>query len=91
LEDPDIVSTDIKLADVSPKEGEGVGIVEAPRGTLTHNYWSDGAGLIAKANLIVATNHNLGAISLGIKQLAKNVFEKGILNELTIPEPLIKT
>ena len=91
LEDPDIISTDIKLADIEPKEGEGVGIVEAPRGTLTHNYWSDPDGVITKANLIVATNHNLGAIEVGLKQLAKNVFEKGILNELTLPDPLVKT
>jgi F420-non-reducing hydrogenase large subunit len=91
LEDPDIVSTDVKLADVEPKEGEGVGIIEAPRGTLVHNYWSDADGLIAKANLIVATNHNLGAIEVGLKQMAVNVFEKGIVNELKLPEPMVKT
>ncbi len=91
LEDPEIVSTDVKLADVSPKAGEGVGIVEAPRGTLIHNYWSDDAGLVAKANLIVATNHNIGAIELGIKQLAKNVFENKIHEQLKLPEPLVKT
>lgn len=91
LEDPDIVSTDIKLADIEPKEGEGVGIVEAPRGTLTHNYWSDANGVITKANLIVATNHNLHAIEVGLKQLAKKVFEEGIVNELKLPEPMVKT
>lgn len=91
LEDPDIVSTDVKLADIEPKEGEGVGIVEAPRGTLTHNYWSNPDGVITKANLIVATNHNLGAIEVGLKQLAVNVFEKGIVSELKLPEPMVKT
>jgi F420-non-reducing hydrogenase large subunit len=91
LEDPDIVSTDIKLADIEPKEGEGVGIIEAPRGTLTHNYWSDANGVITKANLIVATNHNLHAIEVGLKQMAKKVFEEGIVNELKLPEPMVKT
>ncbi len=91
LEDPDIVSTDVKLADIEPKEGEGVGIVEAPRGTLTHNYWSNPDGVITKANLIVATNHNLGAIEVGLKQMAVNVFEKGIVSELKLPEPMVKT
>ena len=91
LEDPEIISTDVKLADVSPKEGEGVGIIEAPRGTLVHNYWTNGDGIIAKANLIVATNHNIGAIELGLKQLAINVFENKIHEQLTLPDPLVKT
>jgi len=66
-------------------------IVEAPRGTLTHNYWSNPDGVITKANLIVATNHNLGAIEVGLKQMAVNVFEKGIVSELKLPEPMVKT
>ncbi len=91
LSGPDIVSTDVKLADVSPKEGEGVGIIEAPRGTLVHNYWSDADGIVTRANLIVATNNNLGAIELGLKQLAKKVFEEKIHEQLKLPEPIIKT
>jgi len=43
LEDDDIVSTDVKIADVKPREGNGVGVVEAPRGTLIHDYF-DGQG-----------------------------------------------
>ncbi len=41
LKDPDIVSKDLKLSDVTPKKGNGVGCVEAPRGTLVHHYWTD--------------------------------------------------
>jgi F420-non-reducing hydrogenase large subunit len=59
LQDPDICNTDVKLSDVQPKAGNGVGIVEAPRGTLMHNYVSDEKGMLTKANLVVATNNNI--------------------------------
>ncbi|MFX1294356.1 MAG: Ni/Fe hydrogenase subunit alpha [Promethearchaeota archaeon] len=90
LEDPEIVSTDVKTVDVEPKEGNGVGMVEAPRGSLIHNYWTDNKGIITKANLIVATNNNIGGIELTLKQVAKQVFEQNILKDLTLPEPMIK-
>ena len=47
-----------------PIPGEGVGIVEAQRGTLTHHYWTDEKGIVTKANIIVGTTNNHGAISM---------------------------
>ncbi len=91
LEDPDIVSTDVKLADVEPKAGEGVGIVEAPRGTLLHNYECDEEGIITKANLIVATNNNIAGIEKSLMDAAKLIFEKEGHKELDLPEPMVKT
>jgi F420-non-reducing hydrogenase large subunit len=90
LEDPEIVSTDIKLADVEPKAGRGVGMVEAPRGSLIHNYWTDDKGVITKANLLVATNHNIGGIEKTLQAVAKQIFEQNALKDITLPEPMIK-
>ncbi|TFG04490.1 MAG: Ni/Fe hydrogenase subunit alpha [Promethearchaeota archaeon] len=90
LEDPQIVSTDIKLADVEPKAGRGVGMVEAPRGSLIHNYWTDDKGVITKANMLVATNHNIGGIELTLNAVAKQVFEQNALKDITLPEPMLK-
>jgi F420-non-reducing hydrogenase large subunit len=57
---------------------EGVGIVEAPRGTLTHHYATDRQGLVRKANLIVGTTNNHAAICMSIKQAAQGVIRKGV-------------
>jgi F420-non-reducing hydrogenase large subunit len=89
LEDPDIVSKDYKLETVEPREGSGVGVVEAPRGTLIHNYWTDKEGIITKANLIVATNHNVGAIEKSLKIIAKQVIEDKVHEKLKLPKPMI--
>ncbi|MHA2286066.1 MAG: Ni/Fe hydrogenase subunit alpha, partial [Candidatus Thorarchaeota archaeon] len=90
LEDPDIVSTDVKLSDVEPKAGDGVGIVEAPRGTLMHNYESDDNGMLVKANLIVATNNNIAGIEKSLMTAAKQIFEQKAHESLVLPEPLVK-
>ncbi|MHA1300400.1 MAG: Ni/Fe hydrogenase subunit alpha [Candidatus Helarchaeota archaeon] len=91
LEDPEIVSTDVKLADVTPKEGFGVGQTEAPRGTLIHSYWTNNEGIITKANLLVATNHNIGGIELTIKGAAKQIFEDKIVEQIAdkLPKPMM--
>jgi len=60
---------------------EGVGIVEAPRGTLTHHYITDEKGIVRKANLIVGTTNNYAPISLSIKQAAQGLIKKGIVND----------
>nr|MDO8097858.1 Ni/Fe hydrogenase subunit alpha [Candidatus Njordarchaeota archaeon] len=91
LEDADIVNTDVKIADIKPKEGNGVGVVEAPRGTLIHNYWSDKEGVITKANLIVATNNNIGAIDKCLKAASKQLFEEKVHLKLKLPTPMVKT
>ena len=56
---------------------EGVGIVEAPRGTLTHHYITDEKGLIKKCNLIVGTTNNYAAICMTVKKAAEGVIRKG--------------
>jgi F420-non-reducing hydrogenase large subunit len=56
---------------------EGVGIVEAPRGTLTHHYKTDPQGYITEANLIVGTTNNNAGISMSIKKVAAGLIRKG--------------
>ncbi len=65
---------------------EGVGVVEAPRGTLFHHYQTDANGMVTKVNLIVATGNNNAAMCISIKKAAQglikagNVATEGILN-----------
>lgn len=56
---------------------EGVGTVEAPRGTLTHHYVTDEQGIVRKANLIVGTTNNHAAICMSIRQAAEGLIRKG--------------
>jgi F420-non-reducing hydrogenase large subunit len=65
----------------------GVGIIEAPRGTLIHDYDTDDKGMIKRANIIVATAHNNKAINLGLKNTAQKIINtpapaEGILNRM---------
>jgi F420-non-reducing hydrogenase large subunit len=90
LKDPDICSTDVKLSDVEPKAGDGVGIVEAPRGILLHNYISDDKGMLQKANLVVATNNNIAGIEKSLMVAAKQIFEDKAHESLKLPEPMVK-
>jgi F420-non-reducing hydrogenase large subunit len=80
LKDPEIRDTNIR-ARVEPKAGRGVGCVEAPRGTLIHDYSTDKNGLITKANLIVGTTHNLGPINMSVNQAARMLIKKGQVDE----------
>ncbi len=57
--------------------GEGVGIVEAPRGTLTHHYKTDQNGIVTEANLIVGTTNNNAPITMSIKRAAEGLIKKG--------------
>lgn len=57
--------------------GRGIGIVEAPRGTLIHDYTADENGLITKVNLIVATTHNIAPINISVREAAKQVIRNG--------------
>jgi F420-non-reducing hydrogenase large subunit len=56
---------------------EGIGVVEAPRGTLIHHYQTDSRGLIRKANLIVATQNNAARIALSVDKAAKTLIHGG--------------
>ncbi len=74
--------TDTKVrAKVEPGAGRGVGIVEAPRGTLIHDYHTDDNGCITKANLIVGTTHNIAPMNMSVKQAATSLIKDGVYNE----------
>lgn len=90
LEDSDICNPDCKTLDVEPREGEGVGVTEAPRGLLLYNIWSDADGICKKLNLLVATNHNIAGIEKSLMHVAKQVFEDKVLDGLKLPDPWIK-
>jgi F420-non-reducing hydrogenase large subunit len=57
--------------------GEGIGVVEAPRGTLFHHYITDKQGVITQANLIVATQNNLARIEMSVDRAAKSLIKNG--------------
>ena len=79
IKDPEITSKNIRNPVGEP--GEGFGVIEAARGTLIHHYKLDKNGLIDKANLIVATTNNAGAINMSIREAAKGVIKKGKVND----------
>ena len=60
---------------------EGVGCVEAPRGTLTHHYTTDERGILTKVNLIVGTTNNNAPINMSIAKAAKGLIKKGKVTE----------
>ncbi|MGA7279130.1 MAG: Ni/Fe hydrogenase subunit alpha [Desulfocapsaceae bacterium] len=81
-----ITDTNVR-AKVEPGAGRGVGIVEAPRGTLIHDYTTDSQGCIESANLIVGTTHNIGPMNMSVKQAATSLikdgnYDQGILNKV---------
>lgn len=61
--------------------GEGVGIVEAARGTLIHHYKTDEKGIVTDANIIVATTHNKGPMNVAVKRAAKHFIKNGKVDE----------
>jgi F420-non-reducing hydrogenase large subunit len=74
--DPDITGTDIRrIPDTIV--GEGVGVVEAPRGTLYHHYKTDEKGMVTNVNLIVGTTNNNAAISMSLKKAAEGLIKGG--------------
>ncbi len=80
INDPEITSRDLRtIPTKTPKVG--IGVVEAPRGTLIHHYETDERGLIQKANLIVATVNNAARISMSIGKAAKGLIKGGKVTE----------
>ncbi len=59
------------------KPDEGVGCVEAPRGTLTHHYWTDERGVMTRVNLVVGTTNNYAPIAMSVKKAAQSLIHKG--------------
>ena len=87
LDDPDIIGTD--LVTKGERAFEGVGVVEAPRGTLFHHYKVDENDLVTKANLIVATTHNNQAMNEAVRSVAARYLDgheltEGLLNHIEV-------
>ena len=80
LTDPEITSPEIRTEPTATPR-EGVGIVEAPRGTLVHHYCTDENGILTKVNLIVATNFNSAPIAMSVEKAAKGVIKEGVVND----------
>jgi F420-non-reducing hydrogenase large subunit len=76
-QDKEVTSKDLR-AKITGIKGEGVGTVEAQRGTLTHHYWTDEKGMVTKANLIVGTTNNNAAICMSLKKAAQGIIKKGV-------------
>jgi F420-non-reducing hydrogenase large subunit len=86
LNDPDITSRETRVP-VTPRAAKGVGCVEAPRGTLIHDYETDDKGMVTNVNLIVGTTHNNAPINMSVNQAAKTLikdgkYDQGILNQV---------
>jgi F420-non-reducing hydrogenase large subunit len=77
--DPGITGTDLRNPVGEP--GEGVGVVEAARGTLIHHYKLDNEGMVKKANLIVATTNNYADICMSIRDAAKGLIRGGNVDQ----------
>jgi F420-non-reducing hydrogenase large subunit len=78
--DPEITNTNVRALPTATPD-EGVGAVEAPRGTLIHHYKTDDRGIVKGVNLIVATTNNHAAISMSIKQAAQGLIKKGDVSD----------
>jgi F420-non-reducing hydrogenase large subunit len=74
--DPEITSDQFHTVPVETPT-EGVGCVEAPRGTLTHHYWTDERGILTKVNLVVGTTNNYAPIAMSIQKAAQSLIKKG--------------
>jgi F420-non-reducing hydrogenase large subunit len=83
LNDPEITSTETRVP-VTPRAARGIGCVEAPRGTLIHDYETDAEGLVTNVNLIVGTTHNNAPINMSVKQAAKTLIKNGNYDQGTL-------
>jgi len=86
LDDPEITSTETRVK-VTPRAARGVGCVEAPRGSLIHDYETDADGMITNVNMIVGTTHNNAPINMSVTQAAKSLihdgqYDQGVLNKV---------
>jgi NAD-reducing hydrogenase large subunit len=86
MEDAGILARHVR-ARAEPNQFEGVGVSEAPRGTLIHHYRIDEEGLVTWINLIIATGHNNLAMNRAILQVARNYVRgdrlaQGVLNRV---------
>src|SRR5574339_170798 len=78
--DPEITSSHVHTRPTE-RPTEGVGTVEAARGTLTHHYWTDERGIVTKANLIVGTTNNYAPIQMSTHKAATSLIKEGKITE----------
>jgi F420-non-reducing hydrogenase large subunit len=78
--DPDILDPNVRTLPTAVPE-EGIGVVEAPRGTLFHHYRSNANGLITAANLIVATQNNAARIAMSVDKAARELIHNGNVDD----------
>lgn len=81
LSNPSITSDDVRTPVDTVMNNRGVGIIEAPRGTLIHDYTVNDEGFIEKCNLIVATCQNNWAMDRGVENVARKVLSNGTISE----------
>ena len=78
--DPEITGPEFRRLPTATPD-EGIGIVEAPRGTLTHHYKTDARGILTEVNLIVGTTNNYAPIAMSVKKAAQGLIHKGQVTE----------
>jgi len=83
LNDPDITGKETRVA-VTPRAARGIGCIEAPRGTLIHEYETDENGMVTDVNLIVGTTHNNAPINMSVKQAATSLIKGGVYDQGTL-------
>jgi len=83
LHDPEILSDD--LVREGRRRPEGIGVVEAPRGTLIHHYRADERGQVTWCNLIVSTTHNNEAMNRAVREVARETLD----SQPEITEPML--
>jgi F420-non-reducing hydrogenase large subunit len=74
--DPEVADPKVRVLPTA-KPDEGIGCVEAPRGTLTHHYWTDERGVVTRVNLVVGTTNNYAPIAMSVKKAAQSLIHKG--------------
>jgi NAD-reducing hydrogenase large subunit len=87
LHDEDLLGSDLMAG--GERQARGVGVIEAPRGTLIHHYRVDENDQVARANLIVSTTHNNHAMNIAIREVAKRYLDgqkltEGLLNHIEV-------
>ena len=80
--DPELASREVRVVP-APLTGprEGVGVVEAPRGTLIHQYGADAAGILTAVNLVVASQHNGASVQVSVRKAARGLIRNGQVDD----------
>ena len=87
LADPALTGDELRAS--GPRSKTGIGIIEAPRGTLIHHYEVDDEDLVTMCNLIVSTTHNNQAMNEAIREVARRHLDgveptEGLLNHIEV-------